>query len=104
MFIELTATLEERIQKGKKQMEHLLTDIQRTDQQVQGLYTELGVTPQQLTALLEDKKQFDEKTWEELQRQKEHIESRLQRELAQLQRSKKKKGKEHIQAHWQLVR
>lgn len=99
--------LEQQINRNEKTMQELAIRIENLDRQVDEFLTELQVTPEQLSALLEKKEKFTESNWQELIKQKQELDDKLNRELKNIRNplsAKKTYSERKIGNNWLFVR
>lgn len=92
--------LEKLLQKSKE----LAIMNESLDRDTNTLLEELNVSPQQLTSFIEDQSNFTEDNWEELQRERDKLEKKLQTELENISNPTKTKQvyseRQHIDHRW----
>lgn len=99
--------LEQQITRNEKTMHELVIRIENLDREVEEFLTELQVTPEQLSALMEKKEKFTEGNWQELIRQKQELDDKLNRELNNIRNplsAKKTYDERRIGNNWLFVR
>lgn len=75
--------------------------------QTEELLQELQITPEQLTTYIENKENFTEKNWNELQSERTKIEEKIQTEISSINnplKAKKTYSEKNIPNHWISVR
>jgi DNA repair exonuclease SbcCD ATPase subunit len=61
--------LEDQIDSNEKKLKALLARLEEVDQEVDQLFTDLDVLPEQIQSFIENKENFTEDNWAEIQRQ-----------------------------------
>lgn len=99
--------LEKKIQKTELSIQELSIRLDSLNNQIKELLTELNVSPEQLTAFVEKKENFTEENWSSLAQQRQLLDEKLQRELANIRnplKAKKTYSERKIEQHWLFVR
>lgn len=99
--------LEKTIQKNELAINELSIRIDSIASQVDSLLMELNVSSEQLSAFLENKENFTEKNWNDLLKQRQELDEKLKRELANIRnplKTKKTYSELKVQSHWLFVR
>jgi hypothetical protein len=71
------------------------------------LFESLGFSSADLKDFLEDKSRFSEEVWQKMEKERQRIASKIERQQAELSLLKKKRGllaHSHIKNHWIPVR
>lgn len=106
-FTDKNQKLEQDIIKNNLALQQLLIRLDSLDQEINALLTELKVTPKQLDVYLSNPDNFTEKNWLELQKQRQLLEEKLQRDLANIRdprKTQKSQETRNVQRHWLYVR
>ncbi len=99
--------LEQLLAKQDHATQELLIRMDVLDREVKGLMSELNVTPEQLTQFVENADNFTPENWEELQKQRQALDDKLQRELENVRdpsKAKKRQADRHVAPHWLFVK
>lgn len=99
--------LEKAIQKNELAIQELAIQIDSVASQVDAFLTELNITAEQISAFIENKDNFTEENWNTLLQQKQELEAKLKRELANIKnplKTKKTYSERNVQQHWLFVR
>lgn len=99
--------LEEHILGHEKKVQELAIRLENIEREVSELMNELKVTSEQVTIFINDQNNFTSENWQELQNQRQILEEKLQREIANIrdpQKMKKKQAERNIGQHWLYVR
>jgi ABC-type Fe2+-enterobactin transport system substrate-binding protein len=99
--------LEELVERQQKQIKELTIRIEMLDREIDHLHQELKLSPQQVSEFLQNKSNFSEVIWEELQKQKQILDEKLQKELENLRQPQKTKEKLkdlHLAQNWIRMR
>ena len=105
MFFE--RDLEKKSALQAEKIEEASNQLEQLDQKIEELLCELKVSPEQLTAFLQDNENFTEENWQQLLQQKQEMQAKLERELAQICNPAKLKQtykSRCIPPHWLFVR
>jgi len=99
--------LDEKIEKNDSKIKEISIQIQNLNREEKALLDELKVTPEQLSTFIENKENFSEKNWDEIQSQKKKLDQKLLLELANIRNpSKTKKAfkERNIDNNWLFVK
>ncbi len=96
--------LEKKIEINEKKFKELQAKIAELDRETAEVFEQLEVTPEQIEKCLNDKENFSEKDWEELQRQMAEFEAKAQAgsDISKIRRAYKERSE--IQRNWLFVR
>lgn len=99
--------LEKKINKHELDFQELVIKTENLNQQVEELLTELNVSPEQLSAFIGNKDNFSEDNWQTIVKQRQELEDKLKRELANIPnplKNKKTYSERIVPRHWLFVR
>ena len=99
--------IDENIEKIQKKIKELEIRNNKLDRDSIDLLTELKVSAEQLSQFIEDKENFSEKNWDQLQNQKKEIEQKLDTELNSVRnplKSKETQKERNIDHRWLYIR
>lgn len=100
--------LDEKIQRMDKRLKELAQLSQKIERDYQEMMKDLGLTPEELSKYFENRENFTQETWEQMEAEKKILDERLNLELDSLadpgktKRSLSEKGR--IMQHWLFVR
>jgi len=100
---DLDKILEDKNIKAKE----LTIRNENLDRETKALLEELKVSPEQLTTFIEDKENFTEENWKELQIEREKLEQKLQTEIKSIRNPlevKKAYSERKVDQHWLFVK
>jgi ABC-type Fe2+-enterobactin transport system substrate-binding protein len=106
-FTDKNQKLEQDIVKNNQALQQMLIHMDSLDKEINALLTELKVTPQQLEVFLANPDNFTTENWQELQKQRQLLEEKLQRDLANIRdprQAQKSQESRNVQRHWLYVR
>ncbi|NGX43057.1 MAG: hypothetical protein K940chlam7_01348 [Chlamydiae bacterium] len=81
--------VEKTIENNEKKIKELAIKVETLDREAAELLEELNVTPEQLTAFIENKKNFTDQNWEELQDHRKTLDQKLKTELENIRNPRK---------------
>lgn len=84
---------EEQLLQQKKKSEELFIQMEALDKEVSQLLAELKITPEQVSIYLSNPDNFTRENWEELKKQRNILDEKLQKELNQIRNPLKMKQK-----------
>lgn len=99
--------LEKTINKHELAFQELVIKTDSLNQQVEELLEELNVSPEQLSAFIGNKDNFNEDNWQTIVKQRQELEDKLKRELANISnplKNKKTYSERIVPQHWLFVR
>lgn len=99
--------IEAHIQKNTLAIEELAIRIETLNRDVESLYKELNVSADQLTAFLNNQSNFTEENWNAILQQRKELDEKLLRELVNVSnpiKTKKTYAERNVQPHWLFVR
>jgi hypothetical protein len=100
--------LEEKIHRTEKKLKELSIHIQRLDHEYQLLLKEWSLTPKQIQEFAENPANFDPSVWEQLQKEQQERDEKLNLELNNVHDANKTKqvfsDRGKVQQHWMYVR
>lgn len=99
--------IEEKLNVNEKKIRELAIRHEKLDSDISSFLVDLEVTPEQLTAFISKQENFTEDNWQELQKQKQQLDEKLDVELKNVRnplKSKKALASLHVARHWLHVR
>jgi len=106
-FSDPELKLEQDITKNDLSAQQLMIRIDSLDREIKGLLSELNISPEKLSTFVANQENFTEENWQELQKQRQLLDEKLNKELSNVRDPRKvKKNHEdrNIQRHWLFVR
>lgn len=104
-FVE--SKLENQIQNHSLKAQELAIRLEDLDREVDTFLKEVNINLDKLTSFMENKENFTDENWTQLLQEKEKINEKLQRELANIRnplKTKKAYSGLRVQNHWLHVR
>jgi len=98
---------EEKMLHNEKRLKEITLRFERLNMEIEGFLEEMEVTPEQLTCYVENRDNFCEVSWEELRKQKQMLDQKLDLEtksLADPRETQKKRETQNVAPHWLFVR
>jgi len=99
--------LENLLQQQKIKIDALLISLEAEERALKRLWDEVGSSPETLSNYLDEKENFSEEQWEELQKQKTALLTKLEKNLSFIRnpvQAKKSFEDLNVKAHWLFVR
>lgn len=99
--------LEQILEDKNKKIQELSIRNESLDRETRKLLEELKVTPEQLTAFVSKKENFTENNWQELQKEKDKLDRKLETEISSIRNPnavKKAYKSRKVDPRWLFVR
>jgi hypothetical protein len=106
-FSDPELKLDQDITKNDLTLQQLMIRIDSLDREIKSLTTELNISPEKISTFIENKENFTEENWQDLIKQRQHLDEKLNTDLSNIRDPRKiKKTHEdrNIQRHWLFVR
>lgn len=103
----LSKDLEQVLDDKNKKIQELAIRNESLDRETNKFLEELKVTAEQLSAFIENKDNFSEKNWQELQKEKEKLDRKLEAEISSITNPKEVKKtykSRNVDHRWLFVR
>jgi hypothetical protein len=98
---------EELLREQEKKLEQLEENNNKLNEDLRNLFQEFNVTPEQLYSFANNPENFTKENWEEMQKEKQKLDAKLQLDLDNIRNLKKTKqsySDRRIGQHWIFVR
>lgn len=104
MFFE---TYEQQTVRNEKKIKEICLRIEKLDQDVEQYFKEQGINPVEVAQYMENKENFSDSEWKEIQEAQHLLEKELKLNLKNIRdprKAKKAYNDRHVQPHWLYVR
>lgn len=101
-------SISDNILQTERKLKELSIKMEKVQQDYQKLLNEIGLSPEQISEYVDNPDNFSPPIWEMLQKERAHLDERLNLELSRIKDPRKNEKKYSdqavIQQHWLFVR